>query len=56
MSALEGGAGCTVTPCPLCQMQLDMYQLEGKRAVNANVDRISAWLYSRGTEYETSYC
>ncbi len=38
LSALEGGADCTVTPCPLCQMQLDMYQPEGKRAVNAKDD------------------
>lgn len=38
LSAIEAGADCTVTPCPLCQMQLDMYQPEGKRAVNATQD------------------
>ena len=26
--AVEAGATCIVTPCPLCQMQLDMYQGE----------------------------
>jgi succinate dehydrogenase / fumarate reductase cytochrome b subunit len=25
-SAADGGADCIVTPCPLCQMQLDIYQ------------------------------
>ncbi|ABB14449.1 CoB--CoM heterodisulfide reductase iron-sulfur subunit B family protein [Carboxydothermus hydrogenoformans] len=35
LSAINAGADCTVTPCPLCQMQLDMYQPEGKRAVGA---------------------
>jgi succinate dehydrogenase / fumarate reductase, cytochrome b subunit len=38
LSAINAGADCTVTPCPLCQMQLDMYQPEGKRAVNASND------------------
>lgn len=38
LSAIKAGADCTVTPCPLCQMQLDMYQPEGKRAVNASKD------------------
>jgi len=36
--ALAAGADCIVTPCPLCQMQLDMYQPEGKAAVGANGD------------------
>jgi len=25
-SAAEAGADCLLTPCPLCHMQLDMYQ------------------------------
>ena len=25
-SAADAGANCVVTPCPLCQMQLDIYQ------------------------------
>ena len=25
-SAAASGAACIVTPCPLCQMQLDIYQ------------------------------
>lgn len=37
-SAIEAGADCIVTPCPLCQMQLDMYQSEGKAAVNGSRD------------------
>lgn len=36
--ALAAGADCIVTPCPLCQMQLDMYQPEGKAAVGATGD------------------
>ena len=32
-SAIQSGADCLVTPCPLCQMQLDMYQPEGRKAV-----------------------
>lgn len=31
-SAIAAGADCIVTPCPLCQMQLDMYQPEGRKA------------------------
>lgn len=31
-SAIAAGADCVVTPCPLCQMQLDMYQPEGRKA------------------------
>lgn len=33
LHAVQAGADCMVTPCPLCQMQLDMYQPEGKAAV-----------------------
>lgn len=33
LCAIQAGAACVVTPCPLCQMQLDMYQPEGKAAV-----------------------
>ncbi|VBB05364.1 Hypothetical protein LUCI_0573 [Lucifera butyrica] len=32
-SAAAAGADAIVTPCPLCQMQLDMYQPEGRQAV-----------------------
>lgn len=38
LSAINAGAACIVTPCPLCQMQLDMYQPEGKAAVKAKKD------------------
>lgn len=33
-SALKAGADCMVTPCPLCQMSLDMNQPEGQAAVS----------------------
>lgn len=33
-SAIDAGADCMVTPCPLCQMSLDMNQPEGQAAVN----------------------
>ena len=33
-SAVKAGADCMVTPCPLCQMSLDMNQPEGQAAVN----------------------
>lgn len=36
LRAVEAGADCIVTPCPLCQMQLDMYQPEGKAAIKAD--------------------
>lgn len=36
LAAIEEGADCIVTPCPLCQMQLDMYQPEGNQAVSSN--------------------
>lgn len=38
LSAINAGADCMVTPCPLCQMQLDMYQPEGKAAVKTDKD------------------
>jgi succinate dehydrogenase / fumarate reductase cytochrome b subunit len=38
LSAIRGGAECIVTPCPLCQMQLDMYQPEGMAAVEADTE------------------
>lgn len=38
LRAVEAGADCIVTPCPLCQMQLDMYQPEGKAAIRADYD------------------
>lgn len=31
-AAAEAGAKMIVTPCPLCQMQLDMYEEEGRKA------------------------
>lgn len=31
LSAREAGAHCMVTPCPLCQMQLDMYQPDSQK-------------------------
>ena len=34
-SAAKAGAGCLVTPCPLCQMQLDMNMPEGLDAVKS---------------------
>jgi succinate dehydrogenase / fumarate reductase cytochrome b subunit len=33
-SAIKAGADCMVTPCPLCQMSLDMNQPEGQAAVS----------------------
>jgi len=35
LSAIQAGADCMVTPCPLCQMQLDMFQPEGRKAVES---------------------
>lgn len=34
--AVKEGADCLVTPCPLCQMQLDMFQKEAKETVPCN--------------------
>ena len=36
--AQQEGADCVVTPCPLCQMQLDMFQKEAKQKVAMNGD------------------
>jgi succinate dehydrogenase / fumarate reductase cytochrome b subunit len=36
--AVAVGADCVVTPCPLCQMQLDMRQPEGKAATGTAED------------------
>ena len=37
-SAGKAGADLMVTPCPLCQMQLDMYQPEGREAVKSKAE------------------
>lgn len=37
-SAVQAGADCITTPCPLCQLQLDMYQPEGKAVVGMKED------------------
>jgi succinate dehydrogenase / fumarate reductase cytochrome b subunit len=37
-SAAKAGAEVVVTPCPLCQMQLDMYQPEGREAAHTNAE------------------
>ena len=36
--AAREGADCVVTPCPLCQMQLDMYEPEAREAVKSNAE------------------
>lgn len=36
-NADENGADCVVTPCPLCQMQLDIYQERYQDAMNSKV-------------------
>jgi succinate dehydrogenase / fumarate reductase cytochrome b subunit len=36
--AAKAGADCLLTPCPLCQMQLDMYQPDAKAAVGKGGD------------------
>ena len=36
--AEKEGADCVVTPCPLCQMQLDMFQEEAKKTVALHKD------------------
>ena len=36
--AVDEGADCLVTPCPLCQMQLDMFQEEAKSTVPCKAD------------------
>lgn len=37
-SAVKAGAEILVTPCPLCQLQLDMYQPEGREAVKSSAE------------------
>jgi len=37
-SAAKAGAELVVTPCPLCQMQLDMYQPEGREAAKTSAE------------------
>lgn len=37
-SAAKAGADLMITPCPLCQMQLDMYQPEGREAVKSKAE------------------
>ena len=37
-SAVKAGAEVVVTPCPICQMQLDMYQPEGREAAKTNAE------------------
>jgi len=37
-SAGRANANALVTPCPLCQMQLDMYEPEGREAVGSRVE------------------
>ncbi|PKU21905.1 CoB--CoM heterodisulfide reductase iron-sulfur subunit B family protein [Telmatospirillum siberiense] len=36
--AKKNGADCVLTPCPLCQMQLDMYQTDAQAAVGKGGD------------------
>lgn len=37
-SADRAGANLIATPCPLCQMQLDMYGPEGREAVHSQTE------------------
>lgn len=37
-SAVKAGAQMIVTPCPLCQMQLDMYQPEGREETHSDAE------------------
>ncbi|MBP2628011.1 MAG: sdhC [Firmicutes bacterium] len=37
-SAAKAGAEVVVTPCPLCQLQLDMYQPEGRTAIQTSAE------------------
>ncbi len=37
LSSKDAGADCLVTPCPLCQMQLDMYQPDAQRGFDQDI-------------------
>ncbi|WP_141432564.1 CoB--CoM heterodisulfide reductase iron-sulfur subunit B family protein [Bacillus sp. 03113] len=37
ISPKQAGADCIVTPCPLCQMQLDMYQPDAQKQFNQDI-------------------
>ncbi|MGD8190946.1 CoB--CoM heterodisulfide reductase iron-sulfur subunit B family protein [Brevibacillus ginsengisoli] len=37
LSPKHAGADCIVTPCPLCQMQLDMYQPDAQKGTNEDI-------------------
>lgn len=37
LSPKAAGADCLVTPCPLCQMQLDMYQPDAQKGTQENI-------------------
>lgn len=37
LSPKSAGADCIVTPCPLCQMQLDMYQPDAQKGTNEDI-------------------
>lgn len=37
-SAKDAGAHCMLTPCPLCQMQLDMYQPDSAKKLGRKID------------------
>lgn len=37
LSAKKAGADCLVTPCPLCHMQLDMYQPDSQKRYQDNI-------------------
>lgn len=37
LSSKNAGADCIVTPCPLCQMQLDMYQPDAQKSFKEDI-------------------
>jgi succinate dehydrogenase / fumarate reductase, cytochrome b subunit len=37
LSSKDAGADCIVTPCPLCQMQLDMYQPDAQKGFGEDI-------------------
>lgn len=37
LAAKKAGADCIVTPCPLCQMQLDMYQPDSQKRFSEDI-------------------